>query len=207
MIVSLVGVLRTAIQDWAKGILAPVMPQLKVVGIASGEKNPLPVGGIEWGDEAASGDRPTIAESYDDGRADWIIHRGEVPMAFTWRCRNFEDAELVAGQFIARAATQSARRSILGSRTVPITFTVGGVERHARLYIVGARTAYPRDRSQERSEWIARVPATCVFLASWVDDLDDPTGRIRDIVVTINGVTVTVPIPPTSDPLEEPSDE
>lgn len=185
---------RKALREWAEKLMHDELPTAKVVDTPEGQVQALPVLGFAWTGARPLDDRPRPIAALNDGRGIWRVYNEEADFAFTWRAKSFNEAEVIAQQFIGRAHTEAARKRDDGNRTIDLEFTIAdapGYKLAGRLYIFGSVEPFPMERAQLRDEWIVKVPALVTYPVVFVESLDDKSGAIRRIDISINGVVFT----------------
>ena len=193
--VSSANIVRAGLMAWATALMADVIADLTgVAGPAeAGEVTPLPSVGIEWAAPTVTNTRPQpeiIDETF--GVTAWHMHDEEAAMAFVWRAKTIDDADLIAAEFVGRALLDAIRSNTGGDRVLHFTETIGSASRGGKLYLDGSVDPVPQDDAQTRALYRVRVPATVVYPVFHVEA--DPTG-LMDVQVVINGVTYLIPDP------------
>lgn len=183
------GVVRGALADWARGLVADIMPAATVEGgpVEAGAAPDLPTLGVEWGRAQLLHVQPVdvpISEG-NDARI-WFLGYEDVPLAFVWRAATPDDADFFAHEFARRAALAAMESNDDGNRVLHFEAQLGEVARTGKLYLDGIVAPEKPDENVTRSLYTYRVPGSVSYPSYAAESPGAETG-LMNITVVING--------------------
>lgn len=186
------NIVRTALASWAEDLMSDVIDPLRVIGGPNdaGDAPTLPTCGIEWGTVEPINEVAEVTQT--DTAETWLMQYEEVSLAFVWRTNDKDQSDLIAHEFVNRAAIEAQLSNDSGTRVLHFGVNLGGSEWGAKLYLLGEVAPPQPSDTLTRSLYMQRVPATVVYPAPYVRARTLPE---MNVGVTVNGTVYPLPSP------------
>ena len=206
MVIASQNIVREALASWAETMMAGTLAAMRVLGgpVEAGEAPALPSCGLEWGTVVPMSEGSVVDFAIEGAFESWLIQYEEVACAFVWRAASAEDADLIAHEFVARAAILAQTSNPAGNRVLHFAVNLGGTSRGAKLYLEGVVEPPAPSDTVTRSLYTQRVPATVVYPSVYQRTRILPE---LNVGVSIDGAEYPLPaaLPESFEP-EEPID-